>query len=741
MNFRAAVGAISKADRTNSKNSGKRHDLARVEEHVDAIDELLKKCRDGLHDATQDMQSLHKENLSLRQENRRLSAGDDPTGPKKKSWLGKMQPSSPKSHVQIIEELDDSNAPDRVSRYVNSASTDELEDAEPSNSTETQMFHLSRFWEQERGSLQYAQNIYSGLHNGHASRDRVSVWGDEDRNTVLTEALDDAPELETKTGQRMCSYPLRPDSGTRICWDVTSMILVLYDVIVLPLNFLDLPENNSFLISMEWITRIFWTLDILVSFCSGYIQINGDMVLRPKLIVLHYFKTWFALDFFVVTIDWLETFVGSSAPVASDGSGTRLIRGSRGFRALRMVRLLRVLRVRNLVLLSGILELNSVNSEKLQLGVSVLKIVLGLLMMAHFIGCLWYGLGEATADAYSRSWTLTNSLQEAGLAEKYIASVHWSCAQLVGGMDEFVPSHPLERLYAVFVLIFTFMVTIVVLSNLTTSMTKLFLLSQEHEEGMRTLRTYLSQNRISSGLANRIVLSVKHSLNSKVRIDHFQVSLLQNVSTLLQSELYLVIYGRSLNHHVFFGRYTELCPQVMRRVCTLAISTATVVKGDIIFEEGEQPEHPAMYILADGSTVYLSYSGQTAKLRNEGFVFNMGHYISEAALWTTWVHMGTLKASDPQVCMLILDAYKFQQLAMDFLHTDMDPKVYANNFVKMLNLRVAEKEVITDIFMDLPATMLSENFSSGDVMKHKALIHVSRAAMPELDVVPRHSTS
>lgn len=748
MAFFASVTAAAKANGSSlgPNRKGRRQDLARVEEHVDAMGEVLKKCREALNDATRDMRSLSEENLFLRGENRRISTMDHSP---KNGWLEKVQPPSPKDCPQIVEEQQDGNDPATVFPSVNCASSDQLEDAVTPKPTETQVvayFHLAKTWDQERGTSTYVQTMYHGLNNRHANHESaaLAVWGDEDQNHVsLAEALDDAPEVEEpKADNRICSYPLRPDSVTRIIWDSLSMILVLYDVIVLPLHFLELPEDDPFLSTMAWITRLFWTLDMFVSICSGYIQNNGDMVLRPKLIVLHYLKTWFLLDIFVVTIDWVELWGGSSsASSTSDAARARFIRGSRGFRALRMLRLLRILRVRNLVLLSGILELNSVNSEKLQLGVSVLKIVTGLLMMAHFIGCLWYGLGEATADAYSRSWTLTNSLQEAGLAEKYIASIHWSCAQLVGGMDEFVPAHPLERFFAVSVLIFTFMVSLFVLSNLTTAMTKLFLLSQEHEEGMRTLRTFLCQNRISTGLASRIALSVKHSLSAKANIPHSEVSLLQNVSALLQSELYLVIYGRTLMHHVFFSKYTELCPQVMRKVCTLAISTATVMKGDIVFEEGEQPEHPAMYILADGSMVYLSYTGQIGKISNPGCDFSACHYISEATLWTTWVHMGTLKAIDPQVSLLVLDAYKFQQLAMEFLHTNMDPKIYATNFVKLLNRRIAEKEVITDISMELPDTMLSQDFSASEAIKQKALVQRSGSAMSEVNVVPQYSMS
>merc|ERR1712032_715881 len=97
-------------------------------------------------------------------------------------------------------------------------------------------------------------------------------------------------------------------------------------------------------------------------------------------------------------------------------------------------------------------------------------------------------------------------------------------------------------------------------------------------------------------------------------------------------------YMPVLELHPFFHEYVKRCPQVMRKVCHTSMSSLLVSAGDVIFNCGEKPSHPAMYIICSGAFEYIPIHGEVTKREQE-------HWLSEHVLWVQWVHHGVLKAS------------------------------------------------------------------------------------------------
>merc|ERR1712039_624790 len=94
-----------------------------------------------------------------------------------------------------------------------------------------------------------------------------------------------------------------------------------------------------------------------------------------------------------------------------------------------------------------------------------------------------------------------------------------------------------------------------------------------------------------------------------------------------------------------------------------------------------------MYIVCSGKLIYVNSDGESE------YVIE-GQWISEATLWTQWVHAGDLIATND--CRLFaLDANEFQKIASHF-ENDEWTRGYATQFVKALN-RVKEEE-LSDMF-------------------------------------------
>jgi len=171
-------------------------------------------------------------------------------------------------------------------------------------------------------------------------------------------------------------------------------------------------------------------------------------------------------------------------------------------------------------------------------------------------------------------------------------------------------------------------------------------------------------------------------------------------------ELHFELYHQVMNLHPFFGRYTEECAHVMRKVCHLAVVLIQVGLGDDIFNVGEIPLEPKMYFINSGMLMYEYFEAQ--------MMVNQGQWIAEMTLWTSWMHRGTLSCTGN--CRIsVLDAAKFQDIVGRFEHpATFEPRLYAAHFVRELNETEGE---ITDLsIVSFPLSLLKRRASRmGDV--------------------------
>jgi len=468
----------------------------------------------------------------------------------------------------------------------------------------------------------------------------------------------------------LCQFAARrlvldPNSTARASWDIASIVLVIYDMVMIPLQLFELPVSALTHVC-SWSTRLFWSADIFMSFFTGSLKRDGSIEYRLAKIARGYFTTWFVVDFFIVGIDWAEV-------LWSDGSFlgfARAGKASRTFRIIRMVRLLRLARVRNV--LHSLFE--RIESEQLSIWAGIVSIMLVIVGLSHIIACVWYGLAD---EDRPDTWLKIHNFQHASVEYKYTTALHWSLLQFAGGTDEIVPQNTGERIYAVGVFILAFVLASVFVGRLTSSMTQLHMLSKKDVEKFQVLKRYLSKHEISSALAVRVIHNAQHALAETQRfMEENRVELLGMISEPLRVELHFELYAPVLCVHPFFRVFCETCPQVMKKVCHAAMSQLLVSTGDVVFMPGEAPCPPQMFILCSGEMSYHFMSGAMA------FV-EAGQWLSEATLWTSWVHQGMLKAaSDCRLCRL--DALKFLALT-DSFDLDFDIRTYARTFVTGMN--------------------------------------------------------
>merc|ERR1719424_1754403 len=132
---------------------------------------------------------------------------------------------------------------------------------------------------------------------------------------------------------------MHPSSLKHVCWDFTGLLLILIDCITVPLEVFD-PPRDGLLTVVTWVSRLFWTMHIYMSFFTGILLPQGSVEMNPRVVAKTYCKTWLGFDTFLVVFDWLEVLAQGSANQRTLLVG-RFIRGFRMFRTVKLVRMMK----------------------------------------------------------------------------------------------------------------------------------------------------------------------------------------------------------------------------------------------------------------------------------------------------------------------------------------------------------------------------------------------------------------
>jgi len=524
----------------------------------------------------------------------------------------------------------------------------------------------------------------------HHSRTRKRSTSDESNEATsfrnkrsFSTAYDDLDEGddedEDEWSQRLKRFTVQPYTPVRLSWDFCGCLMIAYDTVNIPLQIFE-PPDTSATRAATWITRLFWTFDIVTAFFTGYLTEEGQVVLNFTSIARTYLRSWFALDLSLVLYDWLEFIVRAS----SGGGGTsRAVSIMRILRIVRLVRLLRLAKNAPEVARSVTYKFHS---EVVTILLSILKIMAIVLVMSHFITCMWYGVA-ATYGKDEVNWITVKGLEDESLEHRYTASFHWSLTQFIGSAD-ITPTNHLERAVAVIVLLTAFVGSASAVGSITTAMTRLQLLAGRGTEQLSVLNRYLVHNGISGRLAARVYRSVLHAMAEQKRhTPESQVELLPLLSEPLRIELHYEVHGPVLQFHPFFKRYNEMNPAAMRQICHQAVSHLHLARSDVLFSEGEVPAVPKMYFLRGGKLIYIRALCPQVTVTS-------GQWAGESSLWTFWSYRGALKATT-ECTLLCLDAEEFQSIAHQFKTFEFYPGQYAIEYVAGLN--ALEKCNMTDI--------------------------------------------
>lgn len=173
-----------------------------------------------------------------------------------------------------------------------------------------------------------------------------------------------------------------PDSDFSAFWDLTSVVLLLYVSVTVPLRagfdiMIDLWSANFF---VDAFVDVFFIIDLGLNFRTAYYDKTGLREDRGWKMAMHYLRGWFAIDF----VSCLP--LGYISYIVQDDKGNSNFRAIKAFRLVRLSKMLRLARIKRILAKYG----NNVNVQQYtNIGFTLFLI----LFLIHMLSCFFYMLG------------------------------------------------------------------------------------------------------------------------------------------------------------------------------------------------------------------------------------------------------------------------------------------------------------------------------------------------------------
>jgi len=457
--------------------------------------------------------------------------------------------------------------------------------------------------------------------------------------------------------------PIHPDSWRRAAVDVFALLVLLYDSITIPFFLAwDLPFHG-WIAAFSWSTTLFWFVDLILGFCTGYHQ-KERVVMDFGKIAKRYLIRGFVPNLCVFSAD----LVGNIMEIQS-GAGD-LSREKTYIKLTRFIKLNRVYRLSHMLRHGRVAQIwDAVATTMRKWGVheqfnfmtSVLRLVFYIVWVNHLMGCLWHMIGaEATARWYDEK----NLVRQAagGDAFEYMLGVYWSASSMIAGGSIMTPTTSWELAATILCIVFGFIFSSVLISSLLTTVMEYQEANKERHQRLKKLRQFLYQHKVRSWLAMPIVKQVNERMAITTRLSEGDVAALSLLSPMMRSELWCHIYRSSLMQNPFLCACSTLYDGLVKDVCFHTLKHTAFGPGARIFEPGVEAVGAHFvgwgafeYALVGGNSSLggltsspqrsMAASGSMLTEEEGPLAATKGAWISEAAILAHWLHRGWLDAT------------------------------------------------------------------------------------------------
>jgi hypothetical protein len=517
-----------------------------------------------------------------------------------------------------------------------------------------------------------------------------------------------------------------PTSPLRLLMDLLSVIVLAYDVISLPYYLAFEVPQEGLVLHLSLISVSFWVVDVAFRFRTGYWH-DGYLEMDLTKIARRYLMSSFGIDVSLIALDVISlmlTFAADSLPDSKDAFKL--------WRLGKVTRVLRCVSVVRLRVLSSLVERLAMQSPTLQAtGVvvyDVVKLVCVILWLNHIIACGWISLGRSGISDTGVAWLDTpigdsegSTYDTHNTGYQYWTSFHWALTQMTPGSMQVFPLNMYERIFNCVCLIFGVLVFSTLISSISSTVTQFKLSMQRKNAKMEKLNRFLRKVNVDPVLSMQVRKQVQEKLRFQKPLLSKDVETLELLPLSLQVSLQLELCRPHLTCHPLFNFVLEADFLTAEELCQSCVDFSVLAFQDTLFLPGT--EAVGMFFVTSGTVTYTLADAKSRTSFHDHMVHRLavksghsvekGMWLSEAALWCTWRHVGSAEAAHADGCEIL--AVQANQLTA-FLKNrpgsvGLVTSAYAVSFYNFLRASVGE---ITDLRTPFATDELFASLS-GDV--------------------------
>lgn len=347
------------------------------------------------------------------------------------------------------------------------------------------------------------------------------------------------------------------------------------------------PDDEPFLGLAFRIIDVYFLMDIVVTFLTGYRDKRGNLAVNPRKIVKKYLAGWFLLDA-VAAIPW--TWIGDST----------VAQVTRGLKVVRLIRLARLLRLAKLRQITEAAETFMEGKYAAELAMGFGKVLMLLFAVSHWCACFWHAVGSEEGGWVAAAESSKDYRGTDLLFAKYTWSLYFTLTTLTTvGYGDITPVTTEECRWVLLLLLTSAVIfsgLLGMLSDLVASVNK------EHRliaAKKRQLARYMAWRAVPRNLLGKVRRYFLFKWGAQKDYDLYEEELKRSLTPTLRSDLCYHIYKDVLTASPFLAwmRGHTACIKHLATSCRSGFHD----NGDFLFRTGEEMKD--IIILLAGTTV------------------------------------------------------------------------------------------------------------------------------------------
>ena len=476
-------------------------------------------------------------------------------------------------------------------------------------------------------------------------------------------------EMYDKSDMKGVILPFAP---WKLAWDVVGQLLVLYTILMLPLDAMYSMDftGSPVVQGIEVVMDCFFIADVILCTRTAYVQEeDAFLVIDRKSIVRNYMwdgkMSWMTLDI-VASVPWtiLTLIIQASVPNA----------GAESLNLIKLAKTPKVFRVGRLLKMIQHLPAAANN-------IRILILVGFLVIIIHLASGVWYLLHFQRLANEGLYGDATGGVLAPDPYEAYAASFYTTMMSLVG--DDVGPESNGEYFFcSVIVLVGAFM-NALIFAQVTNLVAQLTAVSQTHQRKMEGIATAMRALRLPKKLTERVndyydYIWVRHR-------DHAGDAFIRSLPYQLRSRISVVVHDQLVRSCALFA---EVNTKMIAAIAT-SLEPEVYLPGEFVVVAGCVSR--AMYFISRGK-VQLMKRDESRNLTAEEVL----QFFNELALFSVSTKTTSLSARSLTHC----DLYSLHKRDFDRIMRDFPGPAMKMADAMLAYARKAEECLDDDIVFD-----------------------------------------